>query len=226
MVSALRIWVALVVFAVVGAVDLRTALAARSAAVAPRETTAIGRQDRVYCLRGWRDKYSHGIDAIAQRAASQLDVQAVSSSYSEWRNLAREIIRERAPGEQGALILIGHSFGGDCQIRIAKLLNEANIKVDLMFLIDPNSPRPLPPNVHRCINIYKSNPRRDSLPFFRGVSVRARDPSRTEVQNIDLRTSDLGFETAAIDHFNITDVKAIQDAALAEIAKLCRRRRI
>ena len=119
------------------------------------------------------------------------------------------------------MVLVGHSLGGDDQIRVARLLGDAGITVDLMILIDANTPPSIPPNVKRCVNLYKSQPLRDALPVFRGVRVRATDPARTKVENVDLRTADLGFDTSHVDHFNITDVKAIQDRALSEIAKIC-----
>ena len=101
------------------------------------------------------------------------------------------------------------------------MLHESDIPVDLMILIDPNLPLAIPPNVKRCVNIFKSAPLRDAVPVFRGVRVRAVDARRTRVENIDLRTADPGFDTAAISHFNIASIRAVQDMALAEIAKIC-----
>jgi pimeloyl-ACP methyl ester carboxylesterase len=146
-------------------------------------------------------------------------------SDPEWRKIVRRVRGEHAAGRaRGSLVLVGHSLGGDDQIRVAKLLNDSGIPVDLMILIDANTPPSIPPNVRRCVNIYKSQPLRDALPVFRGVRVRAVDPSRTRVENIDLRTSDVAFETGPISHFNITNVKAVQDMALAEIAKVVPRK--
>jgi thioesterase domain-containing protein len=180
----------------------------------------------VYCLRGWLGVWSRGVDVLAQRVRSELGVQATSLSDPEWRKIVRHIRSEHGAGRwQGPLVLVGHSLGGDDQVRVAKVLHESAIPVELMILIDANTPPAIPPNVRRCVNIYKSQPLRDALPMFRGVRVRAVDPTRTQVKNIDLRTSDVGFQTAAISHFNITDVKSVQDMAFAEIAKVVPRKR-
>ena len=203
-----------------GCVDL-TSQPARLAAMPAGQASQSVRGAHVYCLRGWLGVWSRGVDVLAQRARSELGVQATSLSDPEWRKIVRHIRSEHAAGRgRGPLVLVGHSLGGDDQIRVAKMLNESGIPVDLMILIDANTPPSIPPNVRRCVNIYKSQPLRDALPIFRGVRVRAVDRSRTHVENIDLRTRDVGFETRAISHFNITDVKAVQDMAIAEIAKV------
>jgi hypothetical protein len=200
-----------------GCVDLTSQPARFSSA--PSRPSAHDAQ--VYCLRGWLGVWSRGVDVLAQRVQLELGAQATSLSDPEWRKIVRRVRGEHAAGRaRRPLVLVGHSLGGDDQIRVAKLLNESGIPVDLMVLIDANTPPSIPPNVRRCVNIYKSQPLRDALPVFRGVHVRAVDPSRTRVENIDLRTSDVGFETGPISHFNITNVKAVQDMALAEIARV------
>ncbi len=207
-----------------GCVDLTSQPGARLASAEAAQTSPS--RGQVYCLRGWLGVWSRGVDVLAARARSELRMQATSLSDPEWRRLALEITSERSAGRaRGPLVLVGHSLGGDDQIRVAKVLNDSGIPVDLMILIDANTPPSIPPNVRRCVNIYKSQPLRDALPVFRGVRVRALDPGRTRVENIDLRTSDVGFETGEISHFNITNVKAVQDMALAEIAKVVPRKR-
>ena len=203
-----------------GCVDLTSQ--SPSAVASANTQPSFQRVGHVYCLRGWLGVWSRGLDVLAQRARTELGVDATSLSDPEWRSIARRIVRENEAGRwSGPLVLVGHSLGGDDQIRVAKLLGDAGISVDLLILIDANTPPTIPPNVKRCVNLYKSQPLRDALPVFRGVRVRAVDPQRTKIENIDLRTADLGFDTSQVDHFNITDVKAIQDRALSEIARTC-----
>jgi pimeloyl-ACP methyl ester carboxylesterase len=117
--------------------------------------------------------------------------------------------------------LVGHSIGADDQIRVAKRLNEWDVPVDLLILIDPTDPPAIPPNVRHCVNIFKSQPVVDYAPIFRGIRVRAADPSRTLVENIDLRRTMVGFDTQMINHFNIAKIKGVQDMVLTEIARGC-----
>jgi hypothetical protein len=108
---------------------------------------------------------------------------------------------------------------------LSKLLNAGNVSVDLLILIDPTDPPTIPPNVRHCVNIFKSHPVVDDVPVFRGVKVRAADPNRTLIENIDLRTAQVGFDAKAINHFNIAKIEGVQDMVLAEIAKACPRKR-
>jgi hypothetical protein len=180
---------------------------------------------RVYCIRGWLGIWSRGMDVIAQRVDSELGVEATSLSNSEWKRLASFLRTEHEAGHwPGPLTLVGHSIGSDDQIRVAKLLNAGNIPVDLLILIDPDDPPTIPPNVRRCVNIFKSHPAVDYVPVFRGIKVRAVDPTRTRIENIDLRTTKVGFDTPAINHFNIAESKGVQDMVLAEIAQACPRK--
>jgi hypothetical protein len=75
------------------------------------------------------------------------------------------------------------------------------------------------------VNIFKSQPVVDYVPVFRGVKVRATDPTDTLIENIDLRRTKVGFDTELINHFNIAKIKGVQDMVLAEIAKACPRKK-
>jgi pimeloyl-ACP methyl ester carboxylesterase len=162
------------------------------------------------------------MDMIARRAEAELNVHATSLANQEWQRLVAYITVEHQSGRwYGPLVLVGHSYGCDDQVRVSKRLNEQKIPVDLLILVDPTTPGSIPPNVKRCVDIYKSHPGTDILPFFRGIKVRAVDPSRTLVTNIDLRLTDVGFSTRVIDHFNIAKIKGVQDMVLSEISKTC-----
>src|SRR5262249_48565359 len=149
-----------------------------------------------------------GMDVIAQRIDAELGVRASSLANQEWTKLASFVRAEHEAGRwSGPLILVGHSIGADDQIRVAKRLNAAHVPVDLLILIDPTDPPNIPPNVRHCVNIFKSQPVVDYVPVFRGVRVRAADPTDTLIENIDLRRTKVGFGTEVINHFNIAKIK-------------------
>lgn len=173
-------------------------------------------------MLGWLGIWSRSMEVMAQRVNSELGVHAISLSGPEWKKSAAYVETEYAAGRWvGPLVLVGHSKGCDDQIRVAKLLNAKGIPVDLVILLEANFPPLIPPNVKRCVNIFKSKPVLDAVPVFRGAKVRAADATRTLVENIDLRTTDVGFDTKPINHFNIPTSKAIQDMVIAEVAKTC-----
>jgi pimeloyl-ACP methyl ester carboxylesterase len=205
-----------------GCVDMTGRSSAQLTAIQPAKKSRFIRDGHVYCILGWLGVWSRGMDVIAQRADSELGVEAMSLGNPEWVKLAAFVRAEHQAGRwSGPLVLVGHSIGADDQIRVATRLNEGNIPVDLLLLIDPTIPPMIPPNVKHCVNLFKSHPGLDTIPAFRGIPVRAASPSRTLVENIDLRHTNVGFDTRMIDHFNIAKIKGVQDMALAEIAKAC-----
>ncbi len=188
----------------------------------PEDKRRYTREGHVYCILGWLGIWSRGMDVVARRAESELGVHATSLANQEWQKLVAYITAEHQSGHwSGPLVLVGHSYGCDDQGRVSKRLNETRIPVDLLLLVDPTTPGSIPPNVKRCVDIYKSHPGTDVLPFFRGIRVKAVDPSRTQVTNIDLRITDVGFSTRAIDHFNIAKFVGVQNMVLAEVKKTC-----
>ena len=72
------------------------------------------------------------------------------------------------------------------------------------------------------LNVLTGEPRQ---PAFSLRAVTPIDASRTEVINIDLRRTDVGFATGMIDHFNIAKIPGVQEMVLAEIKKTCPPRR-
>jgi hypothetical protein len=89
--------------------------------------------------------------------------------------------------------------------------------VDALVLVDPTIPPTIPANVRRCVNIYRSQPSTDWMPWLRGVPVEASDQS-TLVINRDLR--DLADQTGLgdeVNHFNIEDNAVIQEMVVEEI---------
>lgn len=205
-----------------GCVDITGRSAAQLAPVQSAQERRFVRAGHVYCILGWLGIWSRGMDMIAQRVDAELGIQAISLANQEWTNLAYFVRMEHEAGRwSGPLILVGHSIGADDQVRVAKRLNQGNIPVDLLILIDATVPPVIPPNVRHCVNIFKSHPGLDTVPAFRGVKVYAADPTRTLVENINLRTTNVGFDTRMINHFNIAKIKGVQDMVLSEIAKAC-----
>jgi pimeloyl-ACP methyl ester carboxylesterase len=214
------------IFVLTGCVDISGRSAAQLAPIQSTRESRYVREGHVYCILGWLGIWSRGMDVIAQRVDTELGVQATSLANQEWEKLAAFVKTEHEVGRwSGPLILVGHSIGADDQVRVAKRLGEGNVPVDLLILVDPTVPPPIPPNVRHCVNIFKSHPGIDTVPAFRGVRVRAADPARTLVENINLRTTEVEFDTRVINHFNIAKIEGVQDMVLAEIAKACPRKK-
>lgn len=171
----------------------------------------------VYCMRGFLGIFSTGMDELADKIDKE--VAAVSVANEEMYDLRRFLVAEHQAGRLNEpIVLVGHSYGADDQIRTAEELGRHGIKVDLLITIDPVTPPPVPENVVRAMNIHKSRPVTDGLPFWRGVEV---PPGKVPVMQIDLRTAKVPFETESIDHINIEKSEGVHAMVMNEIRKVC-----
>jgi len=162
------------------------------------------------------------MDALANKIDTSIAVPCVSVANEEAPRLRVWLVREKNKGTiHEPLVLVGHSWGADDQIRVAQYLKRAGITVDLLVLIDPVTPPPVPTNVKRVYCVYKSHPATDAIPLWRGVPATVADPRLTPLVNIDLRTDYVGFDTSDITHVNIEKSEIVHDMVMREIEKAC-----
>jgi hypothetical protein len=119
------------------------------------------------------------------------------------------------------LVLLGHSWGADDMVRVSQHLKAEGIMVDLLVLIDPVTPPAAPANVKRVYCVYKSHPESDWMPFWRGVAASVEDGEVTQLENIDLRTAEVPFDTGDISHPYVDKSEGVHDMCIEEIKKVC-----
>jgi alpha-beta hydrolase superfamily lysophospholipase len=104
-----------------------------------------------------------------------------------WQNEVAEILRERAAGRTGPLILVGHSQGANNVIDMARLLESSHVTVDLLITLSPFMQNPVPPNVAKAINYFQApgwGQPLEAEPGFRGKLINvnlADDPTITHI---------------------------------------------
>jgi predicted alpha/beta hydrolase family esterase len=180
------------------------------------------RAGHVYCMRGWLGIFSTGMDALADQINTQMGAPAVSVADEEWRTLKGWLIEEHAKGQiNEPLVLVGHSYGADDVIRVAEAIKADNMTVDLLVLIDPVTPPPVPSNVKRVYCVFMSHPMTDWYPFWRGVEATVADPAATPITNIDLRTDKVGFDVSGINHINIEKNEDVHRMVMDQIKQVC-----
>ena len=178
----------------------------------------------LYAMRGFLGIFSTGMDLLANKLNSRHIVASAAVADEARYPLRKFLIRQTIAGRlTGPLILVGHSWGADDQVRIARALGRAGIKVNLLLLIDPVTPPPVPANVIRCVDIYKSHPLTDWIPVWRGVADDARNPAVTDLTVINLRTAKVDFDTSVVNHINISAVPGVQKMMMHYILDTLRR---
>jgi hypothetical protein len=177
----------------------------------------------VYCMRGWLGVFSTGMDALAEKIDKQAGAPAVSVADEEWQHLQDWLVAQHDKGNlrEGPLVLLGHSYGADDMIRVADALQKHHMTVDLLVLLDPVTPPKVTPNVKRVYCVYKSHPLTDWYPAWRGVPADVEDAKATQLTNIDLRTTDVGFSTDEINHVNVEKVDGVHNMIIDQIKLTC-----
>ncbi|ARG98019.1 hypothetical protein [Legionella micdadei] len=160
---------------------------------------------RVFVMRGGLGGiFSTGMNQLQSTLERKYRIRTESTVWYKVDQLSKYIIKNYGTKElPGPIILAGHSLGANEQIKVAKNLAKANIPVDLLITIDAVSPLEVPPNVKHVLNIYKPS----FVPMFSGLRVKAMDPKRTTIENLNVST----LKTVAVNHFTIDKNEEIQN---------------
>lgn len=131
---------------------------------------------------------------------------------------AQQICAERASGvASGPVIVVGYSLGGNDAVRMATWLKRGGVRIDVLTLIDTPYATVVPDNVDYCFNIYKSRPKTDWMPWFRGRPVSTAGPAGTLV-NYDVRYYDPDETLGDLNHFVICSDQNIHHMVVQQVA--------
>jgi hypothetical protein len=112
-------------------------------------------EPRVILLRGWFGVFSTGLDSLADKLrAKGFNVEV--TGHDHWASVVSDILRERAAGKAGPLVLVGHSQGANNAVSIAQSLKPHNVPVHLLVTLAPFLQLPIPANVVHAINYYQA----------------------------------------------------------------------
>lgn len=118
-------------------------------------SSAFAGEPRVLLLRGWFGVFSTGMDGLADELKTK-GIKAQVAGHLYWSTALKEIVRDRAAGKTGPIVLVGHSQGANNVIDMARSLEGNKIPVDLLVTLAPFMQDPVPANVVRAVNFYQS----------------------------------------------------------------------
>lgn len=176
------------------------------------------RSGSVLLVRGLLGTFSTGMDQLQEELAKR-GVRAVALQHTEGASAAQWIIDHSSP-LSGPVILVGHSLGADETIAIAAKLERAHVPVELLITLDPVTADPVPPNVHRATNYYRSGGIFDVLPVFRGIPLKTRSGSSVALYNIDLNDYPELLEPGT-NHFSIDTNGRLQRVIVNQVLSVC-----
>jgi hypothetical protein len=104
----------------------------------------------LYLLRGGGDVFSLGMNSLARELTAR-GIPAAAVGFTGWRDLADKLaVNYRT--RHVPVVIIGHSWGANAAILMARTLEESRIPVALIVLYDVTASQVVPPNVARVIN--------------------------------------------------------------------------
>lgn len=167
-----------------------------------------GYQGDVYLIRGgagFLNLFSRGLDKISA-ALNARGIKAKVIGNLGWELAASTIVRNQRTYGAAPVVLIGHSWGANAILRIAKILQKRNIKVDYFVTFEPNIDLPIPSNVKVAVNYYLSN-------SLLGKSLTQEAGSTGSFENVDL------VSIPGIDHFSIEKQAQLQNTVIENTAR-------
>jgi len=169
---------------------------------------AIAPRGRAYLFRGALGPiFSRGMD----RLTDQLEQAGITADVNEFTicSLIADRVSREYRADPAPIILIGHSMGGYCALKIAQALQEEHISVSLVVTIDPAHIAPeVPHNVERFINIFLS---KDVLG---GGDVKPSQGYPGHYASFDMSQHD------EISHINIDKMDAVHAQLISKIVQL------
>lgn len=171
----------------------------------------------VYTMRGGLGGlFSKGMNRLEDTLVNDYQINANSTVWYKANTLSQSIIENyKTKKIRGPIILVGHSLGANEQIKVARQLARANIPVALLMTVDAVSPVTVPANVKHAFNIYR--PSFD--PVFSGLPLKAIDPEKTHIENVNVRD----IKNIDVNHFTMDGNKQVQkimvDQVLATLEK-------
>lgn len=174
---------------------------------------------RTIALRGLWDVFSLGLNELVDKM-NAVGLPAEARSGPDWPNILNEIIRE---DRNIPVVLVGHSYGADQAVEICEALEDRGISIQLLVLVDPTDPHPIPSNVDRCVQFYIPTPLGDSLPdvFAGSPAPPAQGNDHTQFRNILVSTETLGDQVSEADHFNLESNDLLHAIIIDEVQQLC-----
>ncbi len=183
--------------------------------------SATKRAGKVVLLRGFVGIWSFGMDELCDKMKAE-GIDADVYQHDQWPWIVRQITATyKGVAHPEPIVIVGHSYGVDHGIRIARELAKSNIKVDLLVFIDPVTPPRVPGNVVRTVNYYQSRGWTDNLPWWRGIPLEKEPGAAGSLQNVNIATDRRDLLEAHTNHSNIDENVKLHREIMQLVSKEC-----
>ncbi len=174
----------------------------------------------VYLVRGWMGIFSGGMDHLGEEIGNT-GVNARVYQHDQCAELARTMAeRYRNSPNHEPICMVGHSFGSDDSLIIARELDKVGVPVDLIITMDAVNETVVPKNVKLCINYWQPGIFGDSN-FLRGVPLTQETGSTGKLINMNLFEEGKDLRESNTNHINIDEAPKLHKAIIEHILATC-----
>ena len=159
---------------------------------------------------------------ISQSPPQPETPSAQDKTIPRWQCPRLRAIPVSGAADGSEFILIGHSYGADHAIRVARYVKDHGMEVQLLFLRDATTPDPIPENVIHCIHDCETWFPGDLFPdIFSGDPVVAdQASSRTQIMNLLFTREVLADFVGCADHFSNDANQLMHNLIITELFQL------
>jgi hypothetical protein len=168
-------------------------------------------QANVILVRGGFNIFSEGLDSIS----AQLAARGVSSTVYRHRQsdeIVQAILKNQHENGRSPIILVGHSWGANAILKVAKTLKAHRLKVRYMVTFAATNPTRASANIQELTNYYFQT-------GGWGKAVRAAADFKGRLHNVDMSGE------ADVHHFNVDELPRLQAQVVSKIIRLVRGRK-
>jgi len=185
------------------------------------DASAAPRVGRVYLMRGWVGVFSSGIDEMGEKLRAQ-GVTAHVYQHDQAVELAATIAAnyKNVPDPE-PICIVGHSYGSDDAIVIARECSKVGVPVELIIGLDCVDETIVPKNVKTCYNFWQSG----ILPgtnFLRGLPLEQEPGSTGVLHNVNLKAPENAHLAETFtNHVNLDKGPKLQAEIIKQVLAVC-----
>ncbi len=166
----------------------------------------------IVLVRGGFNIFSEGLDSIAGELARR-GIAARLYRHRQGSQIVSSILENQRRYGQHPIILIGHSWGANRILNVARILNKHGLKVRYMVTIAATDPIPASRNIQKLTNYYfKYNGWGEPVEAVAGFP--------GSLTNIDMST------TAEVHHFNVDEYPQLQSQIINNVVRFLQAKKV
>ncbi|HSI33436.1 MAG: hypothetical protein ACAI43_11500 [Phycisphaerae bacterium] len=186
----------------------------------PVTEEATPRVGRVYLMRGWVGVFSSGIDQMGETLRNQ-GVTAHVYQHDQAEELARTIATNyRNVPDPEPIVIIGHSYGSDDAIKIARACEGVGVPVEMIVTLDCVDEAVVPKNVKTAFNFW--TPGALGGNFLRGLPMTQEPGAKGVLHNVAMRDpANAHLCDGRADHVNLDKGPKLQAEIVKQVLAAC-----